>query len=46
MIRHGDLSHDGFFFYPERHLKLDNTGLAPDVAARRIAEAFDIPIMT
>jgi hypothetical protein len=28
------------FFYPERHLKIDNTSLAPDVVARRIAEHF------
>lgn len=33
------------FFYPDRHLKLDNTALAPDVAAQQIAAAFGIPIL-
>jgi hypothetical protein len=37
------LSSNGDFFYPDRYLKLDNTGLAPEVAAQQIAAAFGIP---
>lgn len=32
----------GDFFYPERHLRIDNTHLAPDEVARRIVEAFGL----
>lgn len=28
------------FFYPERHLKIDNTTMEPDVVAREIAAHF------
>jgi len=38
------LNSDGDFFYPDRHLRIDNTHLAPDEAARRIAEHFGIPM--
>ncbi len=34
----------GAFFYPERHLKIDNTDLLPDAVARQIIEHFGIPI--
>ena len=36
------LNSDGDFFY-DRHLKLDNTHLSPEAAARRIVEAFGLP---
>jgi hypothetical protein len=39
------LNSNGDFFYPDRHLKLDNTALAPDAVAQRIAAAFDIPVV-
>ena len=32
------LNTSGDFFYPDRHLCIDNTDLQPDVVARRIAE--------
>lgn len=31
----------GDFFYPERHLRIDNTKLEPDVVARQIADWMD-----
>jgi hypothetical protein len=34
------LNSDGDFFYKENYLKLENTNLSADEAARRIAEAF------
>ena len=34
----------GTFPYAERHLKIDNTELEPDVVARRIVEHFGLPI--
>lgn len=37
--RHRLNSH-GDFPYPERHLKIDNTDVAPEVVARRVAERF------
>jgi hypothetical protein len=30
------------FFYPDRHIKIDNTNLTPQDTARRIAEAFGL----
>lgn len=30
------------FFYPERHLKIDNTTLEPNVVARQIAAYFSL----
>jgi AAA domain len=30
------------FFYPDRHLKIDNTALTPEIVARRIAEHFSL----
>ena len=30
------------FFYPERHLKVDNTTLEPDVVARQVAAYFSL----
>lgn len=33
----------GEFFYPERHLKIDNTELEPDEVARRIVAHFALP---
>ena len=32
------------FFYPERHFKIDNTNLRPEVVARRIVERFGLPL--
>jgi hypothetical protein len=39
------LNSNGDFFDPDRYLKLDNTAMAPDEAARRIAAEFGIPII-
>lgn len=36
------LNSRGAFFYPDRHLKLDNTALSPEVVARRIAQHFSL----
>ena len=36
-------SSDGFF-YPDRHLKINNTTLEPDAVARRIAAHFSLPL--
>jgi len=33
------------FPYPERHLKIDNTDLPPDVVAQRIVEHFRLPLL-
>ena len=33
---------DGTFFYPDSHLKIDNTGLEPDAVARQIARHFSL----
>jgi hypothetical protein len=33
----------GTFFYPERHLKIDNTDLEPGIVAARIAAHFGLP---
>jgi hypothetical protein len=33
----------GDFFYPERHLKIDNTELEPDVVAQTIVARFNLP---
>jgi hypothetical protein len=37
------MNSDGDFCYPESHLKIDNTELAADAVALRIAERFDLP---
>jgi hypothetical protein len=37
------LNSAGDFFYPDRHLKIDNTSLDPTVVARQIMDHFDIP---
>ena len=39
------LGSNGDFFYQDRYLKLDTTDMAPDVAAKRIAAAFGIPLV-
>jgi hypothetical protein len=36
----------GSFFYPDRHLKIDNTSLEPDVVAKAIARHFGLPTAT
>ena len=36
------LNTDGDFFYPDRWLRIDNTHLAPEAAARRIADTFGL----
>jgi hypothetical protein len=38
------LNSDGDFFYPESWLRIDNTHLPPDAVARRIVEAFGLPL--
>ncbi|MGH7714292.1 MAG: hypothetical protein ACREOG_23645 [Gemmatimonadaceae bacterium] len=38
------LSTNGDFFYPERHLRIDNTSVAPAEAARQIARNFELPL--
>lgn len=38
------LNSDGDFFYPDQHLRIDNTHLSADGTARRIAEHFGLPI--
>ena len=37
------LNTSGSFFYPDRHLKIENTSLEPDEVARRIAAHFSLP---
>jgi hypothetical protein len=37
------LNSDGDFFYPDHHLKVDNTSLEPELVARRIMQRFSIP---
>jgi hypothetical protein len=37
------LNSDGDFFYPDRHVKIDNTHLVPGEVAERIVTAFAIP---
>jgi hypothetical protein len=36
------MNSDGAFFCPDRHLKIDNTALEPDVVAGRIVEHFSL----
>jgi hypothetical protein len=38
------LNTNGDFFYPDRHLKLDNSSMPPEIAARRIQERFNLPL--
>jgi hypothetical protein len=40
--RRYQLNTRGAFFYPERHLKIDNTLLKPDMVARRIVDHFTL----
>jgi hypothetical protein len=40
------LNSDGDFFYPDRHLRIDNTSLDPTTVARQIMHRFDIPAAT
>jgi hypothetical protein len=40
------LNFNGDFFYPDRHLKLENTALEPDAVAQHIAAVSDIPVVT
>ena len=37
------LNTDGNFFYPELHLQIENSLLAPEVVARRVMEHFHLP---
>lgn len=39
------MNSDGDFPYPDRHLRIDNTDLDPDVVARRVVERFDLPTL-
>ena len=34
----------GTFFYPDRHLKIDNTTLEPETVARQIVAHFSLPL--
>ena len=38
------LNTSGDFFYPERHLRIDNTALGPEDVARRVAAHFGLPL--
>jgi hypothetical protein len=40
------LNSNGDFFYPERHLKIDNTNLEPTAVAERIITTFNIQLRT
>lgn len=40
------LNTDGDFFYPERHLRIDNTDLLPQEVARMIVERFELPLVS
>ena len=42
--RQYQLNTRGDFFYPERHLKIDNTELEPNVVAERIVKRFNLPL--
>lgn len=35
---------EGDFFYPESHLRIENTHLTPEAVARQIADRFDLPL--
>lgn len=37
------LNSNGDFFYPDAHVRIDNTTLAPELVARQIIKAFGIP---
>jgi hypothetical protein len=37
---------DGTFFYPDEHLRIDNTQLSPGQAAARIVDRFRFPRRT
>jgi hypothetical protein len=39
------LNGNGDFPYPNLHFKVDNTNLAPEVVAGRIAERFNLPVV-
>ena len=40
------LNSNGDFFYPDQHLCIDNSNLAPEAVARQIAERFHLPKRT
>jgi hypothetical protein len=42
--RRYQLNTRGSFFYPERHLKIDNTDMDPATVADRIVKHFNLPI--
>ena len=35
----------GDFFFPDRHLKIDNTALEPETVARRVVDHFGLPLL-
>lgn len=41
--RNHKLNTENDFFFPESHLRIDNTNLAPEVVARQIANWFELP---
>ena len=38
------LNSNADFFYPDAHVRIDNTALAPELVARQIIKAFGIPL--
>jgi hypothetical protein len=44
--RRYELNTDGEFFYPERHLRIENTKLEPGEVARRVVERFGCPCVS
>lgn len=41
--RRHKLNTTGDFYYPDRHLRVDNTNLTPEAVARQIVERFKLP---
>ncbi|MGE5673972.1 MAG: AAA family ATPase [Mycobacterium leprae] len=39
------LNSNGDFFYPDQHLRIDNTNLTPEQVARQIIERFGLPLL-
>jgi hypothetical protein len=41
---HYQLNSVGDFFYPDQHVRIDNTNLPPQAVASRVVEAFRLPV--
>jgi len=37
------MNSEGAFFYPDRHLKIDNTALSAELVAHQIVDHFSLP---